>query len=83
LGSARQLGIVENWGALLETLAADVRAGLRAENGFKQVTWQRACVAVQAVNHSSIVVDQEKASNKTSDPKGPLTRVDLFKVQSD
>jgi hypothetical protein len=55
--------------ALLETLAADVRAGLRADNGFKQVTWQRASVAIQAVNHSSIIVDQKKASNKMSDLK--------------
>jgi len=57
--------------------AQDVRAGLRADNGFKQVTWQSACVAVQVVNHSSIIVDQEKASNKTSDIKGPLARVEV------
>ena len=36
------------------------------------MTCQMAYVTVQAVNHSSIVVDQEKASNKKSDLKGPL-----------
>ena len=32
---------------LLETLVEDVRGGLRADNGFKQVTWNRVCERIQ------------------------------------